>query len=310
MQRSGADDFILATTEDVATGDALARTIPSGDTATLRWWMDVPASNKYIGAGGTTLSALGEANSYGPIGVSPDKTLSGAPTAVNGNGIQNWLLAEATAGAKSMLIIGDSIDAGLNETSAFTSDAYGDIGAANRWAALHGYNTINIAKPSSRASQWAAADWSVLLSLLDGIYFNAVWIGLGRNDYAASRTAAQIKADIETVISRIKTAVPTITRVIVRDLPPTTSSSDGWTTVEGQADRSGGAIGQEAVRAAHNAVVASVGITGQTDYFAFAPSCQATKSNGTVVWPALGTTDGIHPTGAVNAAAVAANNWD
>jgi hypothetical protein len=215
------------------------------------------------------------------------------------------VLARAHPETKSALIIGDSIDTYLNEQVAFTSDAKGNAGIAERFLAPKGYNTISLSKPSSTALSWATKDLSLGLSWLTDMTFDTLWVGPGRNDYAANSTAVQIKASNEAAIGKFKARFPSISKVIVRTLPPTTSS--GWTTVEGQPDRTGQSISQETERQAYNTIVRALGIVGQTHCFEFATSCEATKGNGQVVWVADGTTDGVHPVAAVNAAAVTAN---
>jgi len=274
-----------------------------------KWvWVRVAGGGHYPTAARQLLSALGEGNEVSFGGNLTNKTLSGSITPANGGGYDTVVLGLPVSGTpRTVLIIGDSIDAGQYETnsSQYTSDANGNQGPFERsFGATHGI--LNIARATTQAAHWAVANVGTKrLAFMADIALPKVAMGLGRNDYGANKTASQIKADVETVLN---TFAPTASTVWVRDLTCTTSSSDGWVTLNNQTRSAGANTTQETNRVAYNAIVSASGIARQTNYYALSPTMTTTNATPIVCWPANWTLDGIHPLAAANAATAAANS--
>lgn len=184
---------------------------------------DYPAPS----SGSTRLSGEGSQRSTSSLGDHPMDTY--VPSNSGGGFFAPWtVLGEVTQPTASVLMIGDSICAGTGDAA----DSYGHMGYMQRslgqqvpWASL--------CRGSTSALQMSANLQLVQQAAME-IGATDVLLEYGRNDINASgnpQTAAATEGYLEAI------ATPSIAagyRVWVFTIPPTTDSTDGWTTVTGQ----------------------------------------------------------------------------
>jgi len=311
--QNGSRDMVVQPGQTLDFDPIEGLTIPDGAAFRKIFLLIVNSGEHFPRSVVPLLAALGDGMETAFGTVLTDKTLSGSIGAASGGlSYDAVLIGEAEAGGRHILIDGDSISLGIAETSSpFTSDTDGNIGSEAR-AFGPKASVLSFAAPTTRASQWAVAGaMDKSIAMMSDLTFTDLSIGYGRNDVAGSRTAAQLKADNETIIARYK-AARTFNKVWVRDFPPTSSSSDSWATVDNQTRAAGGETIKEASRQTYKGMVSSKSLLGQTDAFSLAAFCEATTSAGAgqpgiVVWPATSTPDGIHGLANVYIGAAAGN---
>ncbi len=187
------------------------------------WVGDYPSAS----SGSTRLSGEGSQRSTSSLG---DHAMDQAVPSNSGGGyFSPWtVLGQTSAATASVLLLGDSICAGTGDAA----DNYGHMGYLERslgqtlpWASLCRGSTsaqqmsVNLQLPEQAAAAINATD---------------VLLEYGRNDINASgnpQSAASTEGYLKTI------AAPLIAagyRVWLFTIPPTTDSTDGWTTATGQ----------------------------------------------------------------------------
>ena len=150
-------------------------------------------------------------------------------TSPSNSGAGYWgphlILAQLSAPAPAVLVLGDSIAQGVGDAA----DANGRQGYVTRSLALS-LPWTTLARGSTTAQQAVQSEQGSRGFFAAAKHCSAtdVAILLGRNDIAAAaRTAAQLKADLATLAAPYLAAG---IRVRVATVPPTTSSTDAWAT--------------------------------------------------------------------------------
>lgn len=193
----------------------------------------VSASGFYVGdypspsSGSTRLTGEGSQRSTSSL---TDHTMDTyVPSNSGGGFFSPWtVLGQVTQPMPSLLLVGDSICAGTGDAA----DSYGHMGYLERslgqlvpWASLcRGSTSALQLSVNLQLIQQAAAEISATDVLLE----------YGRNDINASgnpQTASATETSLETIASPLVAAGY---RVWVFTVPPTTDSTDGWTTANGQ----------------------------------------------------------------------------
>ena len=191
------------------------------------------ASGFYVGdypspsSGSTRLTGEGSQRSASSLG---DHAMdSYVPSNSGGGFFSPWtVLGEVTQPTPSVLLVGDSICAGTGDAA----DSYGHMGYMERslsqsvpWASVCRGSTsalqmsVNLQFVEQAAAEIGATD---------------VLLEYGRNDINASgnpQSAAATETYLETIAQPLIAAG---SRVWVFTIPPTTDSTDGWTTAAGQ----------------------------------------------------------------------------
>lgn len=232
-----------------------------------------------------------------------------APNYVWGNSFKNScpplaIIAKGTL-AKSVCLIGDSKVFGLFDTAesgtAATPGSRGEIARsfqpnAPSSAFPDGIPFVNIATGSSTAQTWTA---NALSRRQLYPFFTHFVVQLGFNDILTTgRTAAQWRADYQSVLNDIKAQAVVAPKITACTLTPKSTSTDQWTTIVGQT-----AVGGNAQRVTANTMIR--GGTVSTDvnngYFEIADQVENTRDSG--IWKANGLTpdsgithEGIHET--------------
>ncbi|MBF6460140.1 SGNH/GDSL hydrolase family protein [Nocardia puris] len=193
-------------------------TIPGDGTYYVSPWFDDPAAQfqegvdhllaiAFTGPSGTVQNGSGRAwvwaNATSAVdpAVTAGATVASVPT--------TWTVEYETLTTKpAWLFIGDSIMEGLSAPRA------GAIGPANsnlayphHWASMAGALSQNMALSNTLAQSWANPSyhqWSRMTTI--GPWDGAV-VGLGSNDVAASRTAAQVQADITSIVNNTRAII-------------------------------------------------------------------------------------------------------
>lgn len=197
----------------------------------------------------------------------------------------------------SYLIVADSIGQGQDDifvpsgSLAGSGDAYGNGGAAERAMGIRNIPYINIAKPGSTAAEWATSGYAVRRFGSYLPYCNKGYLALGINDIVTADTAATTIAALTTIYNFMRAS---LSRVIVATITPTTTSSDGWTTLAGQTVHS-----YEQKRLDINTWIRSGAVIPLTDVFDFEAVIRDTSLGTGVLFRVDGGpwvfTGGLHP---------------
>lgn len=240
----------------------------------------------YTGSAGVTYTtAAGDFSHQCAFAVSGlvDMTMGGTiPDAVGGATYLPCLIIGKTR-KPSVALLGDSRMWGV---ATDTQDITTHIGTTMRSLGPY-YAMHNIARSGEMANQFIA---SHAKRLPIAQYASHAVVAYGINDIRTGiRTAAQVKADTETIIGYFPGK-----KVFVNTLEPNTTSTDGWVTGGNQT------VGTyESVRVAYNNMVRA-GLVGAAGYFDIADAVEYGRNSG--MWlPALlapgGTAitgDGLH----------------
>ena len=137
--------------------------------------------------------------------------------------------------SKAIAIWGDSIEVGIGATSKITT---GLLGWAENGVANAGYGFTNLSRGGDKTGAYSALTCTTRFAALQ--YSDYVIANMAVNDILGRRTASQILANIDTFIDRCNRIG---VKVIYATCLPSTTSTDGWTTVANQTLVSGFALG-------------------------------------------------------------------
>ena len=263
---------------DNAVSDDVAISLTDGQEFYVRMWKSVAGSGRAIYCNVYSDSTN---NELFRIGTSVTDSTDGSAF----TGTANEYFAGPTAilgitAKPAILIIGDSISYGLNDT--YSPSDSGDLG---KFAPSIGsdFAYIMAARSSDLAQQFLA---SSAKRVALATYATHVIGGHGRNDLDLGRTAAEIEADIESIAGLFSIPVWWDT------IPPRTSSTDSFATVENQTVSSTNT---------HRATVNDWLRAGPAALAGAFDSCQAIENdpdNNDGKWKAGSiTSDGQHPNG-------------
>jgi hypothetical protein len=267
--------------------DYLTVSIPSGATFWVRMFTTCNATGGIL-YNTWQNSFLGECITLGASGLS-DLTLS-TGTFTNS---QSWsappLAIVGMTNSPSMIIVGDSIAAGLQDIEDSSNSAIGFNGKVGTVARSLTCPFVNIARNSATAQGWT----TTIAPTADAVIQKAshLFIGLATNDIANSRTPAQIIADYQTIAAlawaKQKSFLGTI---LPRATDPGTPST-AFTTLNQQT-----AVGQTT----QNSVNTSIrgGIAGTTGNYDLASAFESSQNSD--IWrvtpsPPYCGGDGTHP---------------
>lgn len=196
--------------------DPLTLSYSAGDTVCIRLFGTASAGRVYSINNLTT--ALGDALNVAPSGLS-DLTLGGTITT---NASPNFFGPVAIIGQTpqpTVAIIGDSICHGTGDTV----DSTGDMGSIARSVGPT-FAYMNLCVGSDEAHLFVASHSK--RAALVSAYATSLINAEGRNDLNASRTAAQLEADMSTIAGLF----PTIATQIATTIVPTSSPAGSCTT--------------------------------------------------------------------------------
>lgn len=152
-----------------------------------------------------------------------DQTMSGT---ITDNGSGGFLFPAAIVGITSrpsIAAIGSSRMQGAQDK---TKDATGDTGYSRMFGNSFAYMNLAISSDSMRN---AATTSPKRLALSQ--YCSHLWLDPGLNDFAANGSSEPI---VEGYINTLAAAWPFLSRVLINDEGPLTTSTDLWTTPGGQ----------------------------------------------------------------------------
>lgn len=251
--------------------DPVAVLIPEGAAFFVRAYYTNTAGIVYTATAHNT--ALGEAMTYGASGV-VDQTMGGTVTAtVGGLGFGPIAILGLTV-KPSILIVGDSRGAGQNDS---TSGSTSDVGEIAR--SLTGLAYMNLAVPGDKAQTFLTTSKRAIF----GSFASHVICEYGINDLNASRTAAQLLADIQVIRALFPNK-----KFYQSTVAPYSSSTDAWATTVNQTPGA-----SNAQRIVFNNAVRAIP-SGFAGYFEVADTVESARDGG--VWKVGFTSDGIHAT--------------
>lgn len=223
---------------------------------------------------------------------------SSASAAVNFQGPAAILGTLTTAGTRSFVIYGDSIQRGTGDVSSV--GGRGGSGWTARMLDIHGYPYVKVAK-GGWESLFLLGPSQPIRDFLAAIKYTDVIYGHGGNDLQlASSTAAQLQdADKLGVLSFVQSGV----KIWLATILPRTTSTDSWATTANQTVLS---TGTWSLLATINNARRAAGYLGPVSYSVLDAADAGMTSRDSGKWPAppAPTVDGIHPN-SVEAAALA-----
>lgn len=184
----------------------------------------------------------------------------------------------------------------------------GDVGRPNSWITRATAGTIPLFRAGTGgvAAIGYANAHQTIMPLFSGC--THALVALGTNDLV-SRTVAQMQADLSTIYRAL--AAEGVKPIGVT-IPPRTSSTDSWATVEGQTPYAVPGdpyiAGPTSKRAQVNTWVRAGAGGLLAGHFEFADVVETARESG--IWKAAYSTDGIHPSSAAHIAAGAALSAD
>lgn len=293
---AGVRQYTLEPRHDFLISDPIRVNIPADTDFFVRMFTRVEDLGLALAALPVSGSLTGEASQRGTD--QADSTLTPVTPSNSGGGFvcPAFILAELDIDTDlpSVLVVGDSIAAGTGDTA----DAYGRCGYINK--ALNNTTCFaSVARGGHLATQLEAAGNGQFAAAV-AISATDVIIELCRNDiwnsYSASATLTSLR----------NAAAPYLAagmKVWVTTCPPTTTSTDGWTTLVNQTISN---ASRETERNTYNTDIkanyASYGFSGVIDV------CSVWESGSTGKWRvdlANQTTDGVHPSAAMHTLAQA-----
>ncbi|MBV9735328.1 MAG: SGNH/GDSL hydrolase family protein [Acidisphaera sp.] len=299
----GRRQLLIEPMHDVVVSDPIPVSLPAGAQFFVRTWGQISGGTSWWladyatpASGSTRLS--GEANARGSS--LADHTLSTTTPANSGGGYccPLTVLALLSTPAAAVLILGDSLAGGTGDAA----DANGRMGYIQRglgsalpWMSLARGSTTAaqaVAAGNGRGMYAAAADRGI----------TDVLLGWGRNDINAGIAAAQTRASLQSLALPYQAAGM---RVWAFTCPPTTTSTDNWSTAANQAIAN---AGYEAQRQAYNTDIrlnaVGYGFAGVVDLAGLVedPANPGRWQTAGGAW----TADGVHPSPLGHAALLAA----
>jgi hypothetical protein len=256
------------------TSDPVQVNIPNGAMFFLRIWTSNANGIIYLNSAGNPLATT-DGWAFGTT--TPDLT-GGGTVGVSFTGGQYFpaaIIAQTTKPA--VCIIGDSRAAGYGDTA----DAYGDIGELARSVGpAFAYLGMGVGGDQALTASTTFANRLVLTQYCSHILYN-----YGINDLANSRTAAQLIANINTMIGFFP-GKP----VWVSTLPPEDTSTDSFATTTNQTP-----VAWNSARVTFNTDVRAGGfIVGARGYVEMAGAVESSLNSGLWAAPGPYTSDGVH----------------
>ncbi len=292
-----------------------ATPIPAGALYWVRTYVTVAAGAKWVQGyimqpGSPLLEAADFATGVSKVGggTITNATATGTrrgygPSAVKATGFSGTPVAKAFAG------VGDSLIFGASDQADAATVSRGNLGYFGK-ACAGSYPYVNLGFSGTKAFENLPAAFVRRAALLSRIGITHVFCNWSVNDTNAGRTVAQQTSDIGAIASGLKSAIPQV-KVVYSTQCPSTTSSDGWKTVAGQAPKSSpsGAFtgGAGSRRAQVNAALRG-GIGGVDILFDAADVAESARDSG--LWRAADgsthltatgaatdafTADGVHP---------------
>jgi hypothetical protein len=264
--------------------DAVTVTIPDGSTFWVRsYWV---SDTQILYADNVLTTVFGDGCEFGASGIT-DKTMSGT-VALSLNVGYMPIAIIGTTTKPSLLLLGDSICMGYADS--FNGTDPGDKGIlARSIGPSFGYINAGCIGELAQGYVTTNAKRTALAT-----YCTHIVTQYGINDLVNSRTAAQLKTDMQSIIAL--TAKPTY----VATLTPKSGSTDTWATTGNQtADAT-----VTAPRVTYNASVRT-GLVGAAGFFEIGDAVENVRD--TDIWKAGYTGDGLHPNRTGNVAIVSAN---
>lgn len=247
------------------------RTVKTNAGTTTIPAIELPASPQALGlADGNSLSDLGNS---GTIAASSVVTTIGC-AAILGD--------IAVAGARSFVVVGDSIAWGTGDaTSAGAKGGSGYIGRG--LDALYPY--VKLALPGQQAADFAGSH-SRASALLAVLNFSDAIVEHGLNDLRLGRTQTQLLADHQTIYVMFPGK-----RIYQATLTPRADSTDSYATVANQTPRTDGNM---AALASVNATIRALpsNVTGIVEA---ADAAMSARDSGVWTAPPAAVADGTHP---------------
>lgn len=279
LKFSGAVQGAVA---DAATifSDFATVNIPAGAEFWIRAYYVGSVGMIYNNNGNDTHDTL----NFAPSGLS-DQTMGG--TVTNKQAGLWWgpcaILSYTTR--PSVWLAGDSRMFGIHDA---TTDPSGGVGQVGRIVAPS-LAFINGGISGDRVNL-AISNYTRRLALAQ--YCTHAIVSFGINDLTASRTAAQVAADLTTFAGLLGDKPAYLCTV-----SPDTTSTDSWATTTNQT-----AFGQEAARVSLNALIRA-GVSGYAGVFDIADVTESARNSG--LWAVNGsanyaTNDGLHESAAMN----------
>jgi lysophospholipase L1-like esterase len=281
-----------------AFSDPIGITLNKGDTFQTRTYVNVAAAaTKFPTGSYTTQSSLGEGENY-TSGGGTNNTTPGSVgvTAVNGVGVFAPAMilgyAKARISPPRILLVGDSIMAGVGDGGTFTNWGYVLRALNNNYPyQLLAYpsETVDFMRDNQRA-------FRRLGMVLTKMQPSAIICELGVNSVKAG--SGTIQADLLTIWQQLANfGVPLYQTTIT----PVTTSTDSWATTANQT-----VTANESIRTALNDYIRTVP-SPLTGIFEVADLAETSRNSG--IWRVTGgayTGDGTHPSAVGHAALAAA----
>ena len=255
--------------------DFINLNIPNGAQFWVRYFMSTSATLCYAGAGVPNVT-LGEACSQGGT----NQTMGGiVPN--NANLLLPFLGIFGPTKKRSIVIIGDSRQAGFDDNFLAANGAYGEMPTG-----LNQYGWINLGISGAQGSQYLSSAGPLRAQIIG--FCTDLVNAYGVNDiFIGGASNAALKA----TQTSIATLYPT-KRSFLTTIDPETNSTDNWATLVNQTVHA-----QEAVRVAYNTDVRAGTVPGYIGSFDCAAVSESSLNSGK--WKVDGTAnkytlDGVH----------------
>lgn len=262
--------------------DRVPVAIPRGAAFWVRTYYQNAAGIIFKSKTNQTNNAFGEGLNYGASGIADQTMVSNFSYVFWGNLYGPTAIIGLT-NKPSVLILGDSRVAGTGDTLAPIAGTteYGMISPS----LFPNVAFINASMSGERVSTFITthARRATL-----GVYCTHILCELGINDLTASRTAAQVLADHQTISGYFPGK-----RYYLTTIPPKSASTDSWATLEKQTPDAT----SNAQRISFNGTLRSALPSFATGYFECADVLESARNSGIWKVPAY-TADGLHPTSA------------
>jgi lysophospholipase L1-like esterase len=208
----------IAPSASIIVSDLTKVTVPKGKRLWAKVWRADPLGIIYNSFTWFKSTAThGDAFNFSTTTV-PDTTMSATATNLDANNLYVPLAIIGYTRRGSVLILGDSLPTGQNDTG----DASGDVGLFRYIGAARGY--INGARPGDRA-MWFK-DNSVLRRSL-GQYVSDIIVQHTINDIGSGgRSVAEVQADLTTIGNLLRADYPTKRLWLATSIPQTADSTN------------------------------------------------------------------------------------
>lgn len=314
---SGSSNFTTVGNNStlVLSNPANVTPIAAGSSCWLRQGVFVPSSTYFLPENGSISITTGDAGVVSPSSQSQIPTSGALSTPSGGQGSFPpgvLVLGVPSAPHPSVMYFGDSIAYGANDTTA--PDSLGSSGYIQRGLEAVGPNSYPLpnfkyAFPGQELLQYSLASIPRGMNLVQ--YMTHIIMQLGTNDIAvAGQTAAQLEANITSFCTWAKSIIGPYgkpPKIYVVKLLPRTTSTNSWATAANQTPVAGFTIG--GARDQYNTWLSTQVGLGLIDGVIDPNTvCEDQVNHG--VWVTNGTanyptTDGIHPTSALDILAAA-----